>query len=274
MVERCVPCNATFLLIQKYIIMKLLSLSFAFLLLAGASTAQALSDFKTTNFISLTVPVNFIGQFKYLGPANTVQQLNVTTVPHDATILGSFPNVVSSVTVYQVENDGGLTILGNTLSARSTTYEVIYDFVQTQTLQLVDSDDSRTVYFALIGISVRMVARIKARSAGINLTSLSSLGIAASRKKVCGTLEVRANGIGSQKINALIPVTSDLSPASIETALQSVATIKSHIYDADTKITPQFLAFSASASGDIAKFDYKKICTDMYSYSFEDGKRP
>lgn len=250
--------------------MKMLLCSSMLLFLAGASKAQSLSDFKTTNFISLTVPVNFIGTFKYLGANNTVEHKNVTTVPHDASILSSFPNVVSSVTVYQVDSDGGLTILGNNLSAKSSTYEVIYDFVQTQTLQLVNSDETRSVYFALIGVSVRMVARIKARSAGINLTSLSSLGLAASRKKICGTLEVRANGIGSQKINALIPVTSDLSPASIETALQSVATIKSHIYDADTKITPQFLAFSASASGEIAKFDYKTLCDKMYSYNFTD----
>jgi len=240
--------------------MKIIFFSAALSLFTSFLYAQSLSDFKTTNFISLTVPVNFLRQFKYLDTANTVQERSVFSVPHDASILGSFPNVVSSVTVYQVENDGGLTILGNNLSARSSTYEVIYDFVQTQTLQLLDSNDSsRSVYFALIGVSVRMVARIKARSAGINLTSLSSLGI--------------ANGIGSQKINALIPVTSDLSSTSIENALQSVATIKSHIYDGDTKITPQFLAFSASASGNIAKFDYKQLCNSMYSYSFSDSKK-
>ena len=254
--------------------MKIIFFSAGLSLFTSFLYAQSLSDFKTTNFISLTVPVNFLGQFKYLDTANTVQERSVFSVPHDASILGSFPNVVSSVTVYQVENDGGLTILGNNLSARSSTYEVIYDFVQTQTLQLLDSNDSsRSVYFALIGVSVRMVARIKARSAGINLTSLSSLGIAASRKKITGTLEVRTNGIGSQKINALIPVTSDLSSTSIENALQSVATIKSHIYDGDTKITPQFLAFSASASGNIAKFDYKQLCNSMYSYSFSDSKK-
>jgi hypothetical protein len=254
--------------------MKMIFFFAALYLMADRMHAQSLSDFKTTNFISLTVPVNFLGQFKYLETGNTVQERSVLSVPHDASVLSSFPNVVSSVTVYKADNDGGLTIMGNNLSARSSVYEVIYDFVQTQTLQLLDGNDtSRSVYFALIGVSVRMVARIKTRSAGINLTSLSSLGIAASRKKLTGTLEVRTNGIGSQRINALIPVTSDLSSTSIENALQSVATIKSHIYDADTKITPQFLAFSASASGDIAKFDYKQLCNNMYSYSFSDSKK-
>lgn len=32
--------------------------------LAGFAKALSLSDFQTTNFISLTVPVNFPGQFK------------------------------------------------------------------------------------------------------------------------------------------------------------------------------------------------------------------
>jgi len=226
--------------------------------------AQSLKDFKSKDFISLSVPANFQGQMKYLDATDKVTQLWVSDVKHDASLLHSFPNVVSSVTLFEVDKGGSLSLLGNNFSARNTTYVVIYDFTQTQTLQL---SDDKVVYFALIGVSVRMVARIKTKTAGINLTNLFGLGIAANSKKVTGTLEVRTNGICSQKINGIIPVTSDLSPASIENALQAVATIKSHIYDPDTKITPQFLAFSLA--GQDGTFDYKQICDNLYSYKFK-----
>ena len=87
-----------------------------------------------------------------------------------------------------------------------------------------------------------MVAKIKTKKVGINLSS--PFDLVANFEKIEGSLEVRVSGIGSQKINNLIPTTSDLSPSSISSALQSVATIKSHIYDTETIITPQILAYS------------------------------
>ena len=134
---------------------------------------------------------------------------------------------------------GELSILGVGISAKNETYQVIYDFSQTQTL-ISDSDSNYESI--LVGVGVRMVAKIKTKKAGINLSSPFSL--VADIKKIEGSLEVRVSGIGSQKINGLIPTTSDLSPASISNALQAVATIKSHIYDTETIINPQILAYS------------------------------
>lgn len=199
---------------------------------------SSLKEFSTSTLISLPVPQHFDGKINYIDPDNKISVRDISSVKHDNTILASFPNIVSSVTVYQVEDDGSLSFMGNGVSAKNSVYEVIYDFTQTQSI-IVDDHT-----FALVGISVRMVAKIKTKSAGINIASIEGLGIAATHKKVTGSLEVRANGVSSEKINAQIPVTTDLSPASISNALQAVATIKSHIFDAESKITPQFLAIS------------------------------
>ncbi len=119
-------------------------------------------------------------------------------------------------------------------------YEVFYDFTQTQTI--IELQDGKPVKSALIGIGVRMVAKVRTKKKGINLTNPFSLS--ANAKKIQGSLEVRVIGIGSKKINDLIPTTTDLSTASISVALQSVASIKSHIYDTETIVIPQYIAYS------------------------------
>lgn len=232
---------------------------------AGAVWAQSDTAFIQT-FTSLEVPQAYHGELMYLQADGTVTKKNADEVKHDKTYLGSFPGLVSSVTIYQVNNEGGLTLLGNSLSAKGSKYIVIYDYTQTQTIELKDVANAN--YHALIGVSVRMVARVNTKSAKINIANLYGLGIAASRDKVTGSLEVRVNGINSQKVNELIPVTADLSQASIGTALQSVAMIKSHIYDAETVITPQFLAWSIVRGQNSQKPDVKELSDKVRSFKF------
>jgi len=191
----------------------------------------------TTDYTALTVPQHYEGQIWHIKSDKTQEIVDVKTLPNDKTLLSSFPNVVSNVTVYQVSQEGDLTVFGVGISGKNENYIVIYDFSQTQTLIW---DDNGTPESALVGVGVRMVAKVKTKKAGINLTSPFSL--TANLKKIEGSLEVRVSGISSQKINSLIPTTTDLSPSSISVALQAVATIKSHIYDNDTIITPQYLA--------------------------------
>src|SRR5215213_6815638 len=89
-------------------------------------------DLSSTNFVSLTVPIAYEGEISYLDAQDLVQKKDVATVKHDKTILGSFPNLVSSVTVYQVEANGSLSLFGSAISAKNSTYIVIYDYAQTQ----------------------------------------------------------------------------------------------------------------------------------------------
>jgi hypothetical protein len=147
---------------------------------------------------------------------------------------------VSNVTIYELQRDGSLSVAGISVSAKDKQYQVIYDFSQSQTL--IYGENEGSPFSALVGVGVRMVAKVRTKKAGINLTSPFSL--AANFEKLEGSLEVRVTGIVSQKINGLIPTTTDLSAASISNALQSVATIKSHMYDTDTVIIPQYLAYN------------------------------
>ncbi len=194
-----------------------------------------------SDYIGLAVPQHYPGEFEYYD--STLRTLIVKSnseVKHDNTLLPSFPNVVSNVTVYSVDDEGGLELFGAGISVANSTYEVFYDFTQTQTItELADNGSTKS---ALIGVGVRMVAKVRTKKKGFSLTS--PFGLTANSKKIKGSLEVRVIGIGSQKINDLIPTTTDLSAASISVALQAVASIKSHIYDEETVVIPQYIAYN------------------------------
>jgi hypothetical protein len=195
--------------------------------------------FFTSDYIALTVPQHYEGTIWHINDSLKQELTEVKDLKNNNKLLNSFPNTVSNVTVYKVTADGELKFAGIGISGKNEVYQVIYDFSQTQTITWNEDGTNQSV---LIGVGVRMVAKVKTKKAGINLAS--PFGLVANIEKVEGSLEVRVTGISSRKINELIPTTTDLSPSSISVALQAVATIKSHIYDAETIITPQYLAYN------------------------------
>lgn len=226
--------------------MKTLSTLCCIFLASFAFSQEFASDYR-----ALSVPHHYSGEVYYLQSDSTICEADVDTLKHNASLLGSFGNLVSNVTIYELTAEGGLKITGLDASTKNEVYEVIYDFAQSQTydrivLTALSREDEaaldQAVESVIVGVSVRMVAKIKTLKAGINLSSPFSL--IANIDKIQGSLEVRLIGIGSQKINSLVPTTTDLSPASITICLQAVATIKSHIYDNETVITPQVLAYA------------------------------
>lgn len=222
----------------------------AVLLMVNIGKSQNL----TSDYIALTTPQQYDAEIYFLNENKRVEVKNINDLTHDHTILSSFSNLVSTVTVYDMDSKGGLDVMGVGISVKDKRYQVIYDFSQTQTLISDDNDQYESI---LVGVGVRMVAKIRTTKGGINLSSL--IGLVADMNSIEGSLEVRVNGIGSKKINSLVPTTSDLSPSSISTALQAIASIKSHIYDKDTIITPQLIAYSKRDQDLKAEIANKKI---------------
>jgi hypothetical protein len=205
----------------------------------ATQTINAQVEVFTSDYIALTVPQHFYGEITYVNDSLFQETKDMSEIKNDKTLLRSLPNIVSNVTVYEVEQNGDLKVLGIGISGKNKVYQVIYDYSQTQTLVWGSGNNAESV---LVGVGVRMVAKVKTKKAGINLSS--PFGLTADTKKVEGSLEVRVTGISSHKINGLIPTTTDLSPSSISVALQAVATIKSHIHDEETIITPQYLGYN------------------------------
>jgi hypothetical protein len=228
---------------------KLSLLLILIVLLTGCGGGKVSSDassskFSSTDLISIAVPTLYEDSIKYVDTISRTKSLrNVDSVPNDNSLLASLSDLVSSVTVYETNQGGSISLMGNTASLKNKTYKVIYDFSQTQTIQ-------KDTLKLSVGIAVRMIAEVTTNKSGIDLTDIFSIGLNAENEKLSGSLTVRSIGISSQKVNQSIPTTTDLSPSSIATALQTIATIKSSIYDEETVITPYVIGFSVGVRTD------------------------
>jgi len=56
-----------------------------------------------TNYVSLAVPLKFEGKISYLDSFSIVKDTDINKIKHDATILPSFSDLVSNVTIYKVD---------------------------------------------------------------------------------------------------------------------------------------------------------------------------
>lgn len=95
------------------------------------------------------------------------------------------------------------------------------------------------------GIGVRIRAEFKALANSINISGLPALGLAADAKQVSGRLTVQTLGISGPDITALMPILSDLSVASIQSAVQAVAAIKAKLYEDSSVAYPKIVGFES-----------------------------
>jgi hypothetical protein len=91
------------------------------------------------------------------------------------------------------------------------------------------SDMTLPVY---LGIGLRLKATVLVHDTSVNLAGLFGLSVAAQEKRVTGSLQVQTLGISGSSITPLIPMPSELNVSTVQQAIQSLATIKSKIYDA------------------------------------------
>ncbi|WP_160712195.1 hypothetical protein [Chitinophaga solisilvae] len=105
-----------------------------------------------------------------------------------------------------------------------------------------------------MGVGLRIQASITVLSDSINLSSFYSLGLAASQKKLNGTMIIQTLGISGENISPLMPMPDQINESTIQSAMQALATIKSKIYDAKgVIISPQVIGFKLSFPIDGAK---------------------
>lgn len=151
------------------------------------------------------------------------------------------PNFSALVATYKRETSGGLTYTVASVSAAKTSYKVILDYVKYREEPILDANNDY-ICQGRVGVGIRMIAEVVTKKANINLGSLAAIGFAAKNDDLAGTLYVDVIGLSSKEINSLVPMSSVIDETSIQTALQALASIKSKIFDAETKLAPHILA--------------------------------
>jgi len=157
-------------------------------------------------------------------------------------ILSFLNNETVVVSVGRVSTDGSISYLPVTISAKATSYKVTMDYMKFATLPVRDSVGEKVVGFRRVGVGLRLISLITTLDAGINIGDLSSIGLAAKQGRLSGTLMIEVVGIKSKDVTTLLPLPSEINQTTIQNAMQSLATIKSKIYDPITELCPQVMA--------------------------------
>lgn len=138
------------------------------------------------------------------------------------------------------------------LTGEAGAYTVTLDYAKFTTLKY--NIGSNCAGFTKVGVGMRITAKITTFEAGIDVSSLFGLGVAAKAGKISGQLSIDIIGMESSQITDLITLPVDISESSIQTALQSLSAIKSKLYDEKTSLFPQILAIKKT-NGACSVFD-------------------
>ncbi len=150
----------------------------------------------------------------------------------------------AQVSVAKTNQHGELSYLSSAISQEKGSYTVIMDYMKYRVEQIynrVDKPDS-IVGNAKIGIGLRIRAKVNTSRSNLNLGSLLGIGLEAKRENLSGSISVDVIGIDSKDVTHLIPLTSEIDQTSIQSALQALASIKTKIYDDETRLTPHIVA--------------------------------
>ncbi|WP_052483784.1 hypothetical protein [Flavobacterium sp. MEB061] len=131
-------------------------------------------------------------------------------------------------------------------------FKITYSQDSTRSANVNEQEIKIPVY---VGVGLRIQANITVLkdSVGINLGSLYNLGVAASQNKINGTLIIQTLGISGKQISSAIPIPDKINESTIQNAIISLATIKSKLYDNDTRIKAHVVGFGLPFNMNSAK---------------------
>lgn len=167
-------------------------------------------------------------------------------------VLAFLNNETVLVSIGQIDYEGKINYIPVTLSAKGSSYKITMDYMKFATLGQVNKDGEFLGY-KRVGVGLRLISQITTFKSGINIGDLSSIGIAAKAGKLNGTLMIEVIGIKSKEVTTLLPLPSEINQSTIQSAMQALSTIKSKIYDTDTKLYPQVMAVKVETVGTVSR---------------------
>lgn len=216
--------------------MKIFKFSLLFLFLAGM-TAQAQVNIDYNQFIPVgPAPIDY-----KIFDGRLFSELSLDEANNEQ-VINLLPNELMAKSIIVMDDDRKLTLTPVELSEKNNTYIVRFDYIKYTTLPVrKDNNLGDIVGIARVGVGMRIEATLRAKAKDVNVTDLFALGLAARDGDIKGNLVGSIMGIESEEVTAVFPVNAEITPTSIQTALQALAVVKGAIYDKDTHLTPQVL---------------------------------
>ena len=193
------------------------------------------------------IPVDKV--MRYDESTGEVEEVYWNAIADESTVRELLPLHSARVSVSKNDISGSVSYLTAAVSGEKGSYTVIMDYMKYRVEDVSDEDSSEMIGRARIGIGLRITAVVETCQASLNIGSLLAIGLEAQRGNLRGGLSVDVIGIDSEAVTNLIPLTSEIDQTAIQAALQALASIKTKIFESETKLTPHLVAIKQAQKG-------------------------
>lgn len=149
------------------------------------------------------------------------------------------PNIASAIRV------DDLAVSGNVASFFRASYvrkRVTIDFMKYRSEPVRDHESNQVYLYSRIGAGLRLVLDIETTDSSLSSGDLIAIAVSAQAGLTRGHVSAEIIGMNADAITLAMPFTSDLSAGSIKTIVEALAIIKAKLHEANTVLSPQFIA--------------------------------
>lgn len=204
-------------------------------------TPEYLTEAQFKDYIPIS-PIEYEQGFEIVDSTGESMFITMRQLAFNKTAIINFlKNEAVSVQISSFNSEGKISYGPASISGEKGSYRVVMDYVKFNTLK-VKNEKGGCDGFTKVGVGLRLRADIVTYKANLNLGGLFGIGVEAEAGNLAGSLTIDVIGMESKEITSLIPLPSEISSASIQSAIQAMAAIKSQIYNDEVSLYPQILA--------------------------------
>ncbi len=213
-----------------------------------AATAQKTGNYPTAKFSEFVPvePIEYFADVEISSAQGGVMMKYIKTLAKNE-MLRYLSNETVLTAVAEVDKTGTMSYIPSRTSLKKKQYIITQDYVKFTTIEI--RKEGEIVGEACVGVGLRLIANISAKAENINLGDLFAIGMAVKEKQAYGSLRIEVIGLQDPSITASIPLPSEISSASIQSAVQTMSTIKQKIYEEGIDLSPQILGIRAVKEG-------------------------
>ncbi|WP_299627559.1 hypothetical protein [uncultured Tenacibaculum sp.] len=121
----------------------------------------------------------------------------------------------------------------------------------------------------IMGVGIRMTAKIKVKKRNLSITDVFGLGAEASDGNIEGSIEINTLGITGESVTSLVPLPTEINKSTIQSLLSNVAAIREKIYTMErnpesflkVQITPRVIGYE-----NLSDTEYSRNQINTYLY--------
>lgn len=222
-------------------------MSFLALLAQGYAQSNA-ENYPTAKYREF-VPTEPIEYFADVELADDNGSINIKYIKslNKSEMLKFLTNETVLTAVAEVDKNGNMSYIPSRTSGKKKQYIITMDYIKFATIEL--KKETEVIGEACVGVGLRLIANISSKAEDVNLGDLFAVGMAAKDKQVYGSLRIEVIGLHDPSITAAIPLPSEISSATIQSMMQTMATVKQKIYEDRISLSPQIIGVRAVKDG-------------------------